>query len=177
MGVSYGAATAFERAGRDRRVEAVVAIAPFASPREVVPNCVALFAPRLAPLLPAALVDRVIDRGGRAAGFDPDEASPLDAIARARAHVLLSHGGAGRLNSARARRAAARARGGPGRAHAVRRRRRLRHRRRPHGPAPGPDRGVARSVARRPLSGPARVEPPPRPRHGRFRARVTPPRG
>jgi pimeloyl-ACP methyl ester carboxylesterase len=85
MGISYGAATAIEWAGSDPRISAVVAVAPFASLREVVPG--------YSPLpLPATFVNGAIDMAGRQGGFDPDKASPVDAISRTRAHVLLVHG-------------------------------------------------------------------------------------
>ncbi|HEY4013918.1 MAG TPA: alpha/beta fold hydrolase [Polyangiaceae bacterium] len=85
MGNSYGAATAIQWAGRDARVRAVVAVSPFASLRAVVPGYLPL-------RLPAAFVDRAIARAGVRGGFDPDAASPVDAIARTRAPVLLIHG-------------------------------------------------------------------------------------
>jgi len=85
MGISYGAATAIEWAGNDRRIRAVVAVAPFASLRAVVPG----YAP---VLLPASFVTGAIDLAGREGGFDPDEASPVVAIARTQAPVLLIHG-------------------------------------------------------------------------------------
>jgi pimeloyl-ACP methyl ester carboxylesterase len=85
FGHSYGAATALEWAGRDPRVRAVVAVAPFASLREVVP--------RYTPLrLPASVVNHAIDRAGREGGFDPDLASPLEANRTAHAAVLIVHG-------------------------------------------------------------------------------------
>ena len=85
MGNSYGAATAVQWAGRDERVRAVVAVAPFASLRAVV-------AGYLPVRLPAPLVSRAIELAGARAGFDPDEASPEEAAGRARAAVLLVHG-------------------------------------------------------------------------------------
>jgi pimeloyl-ACP methyl ester carboxylesterase len=85
MGVSYGAATAIEWAGIDPRIEAVVAIAPFASLRAVVPGYLPF-------KLPNAFVNHCIDAAAAAAGFDPDCASPVDAISRTRAAVLLIHG-------------------------------------------------------------------------------------
>jgi pimeloyl-ACP methyl ester carboxylesterase len=85
MGFSYGAAVAIEWAGDDPRVEAVVAVAPFASLRTVVPGYTLL-------PLPRSFVNGAIDAGGREAGFDPDRASPLLAIARTRAQILLIHG-------------------------------------------------------------------------------------
>jgi pimeloyl-ACP methyl ester carboxylesterase len=89
MGHSYGAATAIQWAGRDARVAGVVAVAPFTNLRDVVPGYT------IVPLSPA-FVARVVDRAGKLGGFDPDAASPLDAITRARAPVLLVHGRADR---------------------------------------------------------------------------------
>jgi alpha-beta hydrolase superfamily lysophospholipase len=85
MGHSYGAATAIQWAGRDPRVRSVIAVAPFASLRAAVPGYTVL-------PLPSSFVDRVIALAGASAGFDPDEASPVDAIARTSAAVLLIHG-------------------------------------------------------------------------------------
>jgi pimeloyl-ACP methyl ester carboxylesterase len=85
LGVSYGAATAIEWAGSDPRVERVVAIAPFASLAEVVPG--------YAPVpVPDAFARYAVALAGEMGGFDPARASPLDAIARTRAAVLLFHG-------------------------------------------------------------------------------------
>jgi pimeloyl-ACP methyl ester carboxylesterase len=85
LGFSYGAATAIEWAGRDARVERVVAIAPFASLAEVVPG--------YAPIpVPEIFARHAIALAGEMGGFDPSRASPLEAIARTRAPVLLFHG-------------------------------------------------------------------------------------
>jgi pimeloyl-ACP methyl ester carboxylesterase len=85
MGHSYGAATALGWAGRDARVRTVVAVAPFASLRDVVPGY-------LPVPVPSAVVHRAIDLAGLRGGFDPDAASSVAAIARSRAAVLLVHG-------------------------------------------------------------------------------------
>lgn len=85
LGVSYGAATAIEWAGRDPRVERVVAIAPFASLAEVVPG--------YAPVpVPGFFARHAVALAGEMGGFDPSQASPLDAITRTRAPVLIVHG-------------------------------------------------------------------------------------
>jgi dipeptidyl aminopeptidase/acylaminoacyl peptidase len=85
MGTSYGAAIAIEWAGIDPRVAAVVAVAAFSSLRAVLPG--------YTPVpLPSAFVDGSLARAGARAGFDPDLASPLAAIAETRAPVLLFHG-------------------------------------------------------------------------------------
>jgi uncharacterized protein len=92
MGVSYGAATAIEWGGREPRVAAVVALAPFSSLRDVVP----VYTPRTVPLvgrwLPMAMIQATVNAAGRLAGFDPDAASPRDAIALRDEPVLIFHG-------------------------------------------------------------------------------------
>jgi alpha-beta hydrolase superfamily lysophospholipase len=92
MGVSYGGATALEWAGRDRRVAAAVAVAPFASLRDIVPVYQRREIPLFGALMPAALTRRTIDTAGRMAGFDPDQASPADAAGHAAAPILIVHG-------------------------------------------------------------------------------------
>ncbi len=92
MGISYGAAVAIQAAAEDERIEAVVALAPFATLRDVVPEFLVRFAPFPTVFLSDDAIDRLIDTAADRAGFDPDEASPLDAIARSRAPVLLIHG-------------------------------------------------------------------------------------
>jgi pimeloyl-ACP methyl ester carboxylesterase len=92
MGMSYGAATAIEWAGVEPRVAAAVAVAPFASLRDVVPLYVPASVPVIGRFLPRWLIMRVVDRAGRIAGFDPDAASPKAAAAQAHAPILLIHG-------------------------------------------------------------------------------------
>jgi alpha-beta hydrolase superfamily lysophospholipase len=92
MGVSYGAAAAIEWAGREPRVGAAVALAPFASMRQVV----AVYTPRTVPLvgrfMPSALIQATVDRAGALAGFDPDAACPRDAITLRDEPLLIFHG-------------------------------------------------------------------------------------
>ncbi|HVT82313.1 MAG TPA: alpha/beta fold hydrolase [Phycisphaerae bacterium] len=91
-GASYGAATAILFAGRDARVTAVVAVAPFSSLRAEAPY----FGKHVLPVPGLFLSDAdyryVVNRMGRLAHFDPDDASPLAAIQETRAHVRLFHG-------------------------------------------------------------------------------------
>jgi pimeloyl-ACP methyl ester carboxylesterase len=90
LGFSYGAATAILLAAGDARIEAVIAVAPFASFRELVE----IYARRMVPLgeyLPQWHIDRVIARAGEEAGFDPDAACPACAARRTRARLLLIH--------------------------------------------------------------------------------------
>jgi pimeloyl-ACP methyl ester carboxylesterase len=92
VGLSYGGAVGLQFAGVDPRVRAVVAIAPFSSLRTVVPGYVNHYLPVLVKLVPDVLVRHGIDRAGLLGHFDPDAASPLAAISRAQAQVLLIHG-------------------------------------------------------------------------------------
>ncbi len=85
MGISYGAATAIEWASIDPRIKAVVAIAPFASLRAVVPG--------YSPIeLPSSTLNGIIDDAAKEANFDPDLASPSAAITKTKAPTLLIHG-------------------------------------------------------------------------------------
>lgn len=89
VGTSYGAATAIQYAAIDDRVARLVAIAPFASLREVVPAYVHLFLGGASALVPSFWVDSRIDEAARAAGFDPDAACPRCVAPRVRAATLL----------------------------------------------------------------------------------------
>jgi pimeloyl-ACP methyl ester carboxylesterase len=92
MGISYGGATAIEWAGHEPRVQAVLAVAPFASLRDVVPVYVPRTVPLVGWMLPHALIMRTVDAAGRLAGFDPDRASPKEEAARTAAPILIVHG-------------------------------------------------------------------------------------
>lgn len=92
VGISYGAAVGVQLAAAEPRVRAVVAVAPFSTLRSVVPNYIEMYLPALGRLVPDSFVQRGVDEAGAIADFDPDAASPLDAIVRTRAQVLLIHG-------------------------------------------------------------------------------------
>ncbi len=92
LGHSYGAATALQLAAHEPRVSAVVAVASFTRLREVARLYVRRYLDGLAPLIPAREIQRRVDQAGSEAGFDPDEASPLEAVRRGRAAILLLHG-------------------------------------------------------------------------------------
>lgn len=91
-GPSYGGAVAIQTAARDPRVERVVSVATFASLRRAVPPQARLAIPIVGRVLPGALVDLAVEDAGELAGFAPDDADTVAAIARARAEVLLIHG-------------------------------------------------------------------------------------
>ncbi|MEO8179930.1 MAG: alpha/beta fold hydrolase [Deltaproteobacteria bacterium] len=92
FGFSYGAAVAVALGARDERVEAVVAVAPFASLRDVVADYRREYLPTFLNAIPARWFDHAIDEASRLADFDPDRSAPLQQIAQSRAHELLIHG-------------------------------------------------------------------------------------
>jgi len=91
-GISYGATTAIHLAGCDPRIRAVVAVAPFSTMRDEVPDFGRVMVPGLGWVIPADTYQRAIDEAGRVADFDPDRASAVEAIRRTTAPVLLIHG-------------------------------------------------------------------------------------
>ena len=92
LGISYGAASGIQLAGVDSRVRAVVAIASFSSLDAVVPDYVRHYLPVLWRLIPDAYISGGVERAGALAHFDPTAASPLAAMSRTNAQVLLIHG-------------------------------------------------------------------------------------
>lgn len=94
IGVSYGAAVAIQWAAADERAQAVVAMASFTSLRDIVPYQVRLFLPAIHWFLSDEYIQAQVTEacGAAAANIDPEAASPLQAIARTRAQVLLIHG-------------------------------------------------------------------------------------
>lgn len=90
-GVSYGATTSIHLAGRDPRVRAVVAVAPFSTMRDEVPQYGRTMVPG-GSMISDQTYQQAIDEAGRRAGFDPDRASAVEAIQRTSAQVLLMHG-------------------------------------------------------------------------------------
>lgn len=91
-GISYGATTAIHLAGRDPRVAAVVAVAPFGSMREEVPQFARVMAPGLGWAIPEETYQQAIDEAGRRGQFDPELADATKAIRQTTAPVLLIHG-------------------------------------------------------------------------------------
>jgi alpha-beta hydrolase superfamily lysophospholipase len=92
FGESYGAAVSIMWGAHDRRVRAVVALAPFSSLRELIPAWWRLNVPLLGRIIPRWVLNRSIDQGARMAGFDPEASSPLLAATRSHAPILIVHG-------------------------------------------------------------------------------------
>jgi pimeloyl-ACP methyl ester carboxylesterase len=91
-GISYGATTSIHWAAIDRRVEAVVAVEPFAMLRPEVPHFARTMFPGVGWCIPEACYQKAITEAGEIAGFDPDRADAADAIASVSGPVLLFHG-------------------------------------------------------------------------------------
>jgi pimeloyl-ACP methyl ester carboxylesterase len=94
-GTSYGGAVGIQLAGRDDRVKAVVAVAPFSSMRDVVPNYLRIYVP-MGFLISQSRAMKLIDRAGHIAQIDPDDANCVIALGHGSAQVLLIHGQADR---------------------------------------------------------------------------------
>jgi pimeloyl-ACP methyl ester carboxylesterase len=91
-GISYGATTAIELAGRDPRIAAVVAVAPFSTMRAEVPHYIRTILPGAGAAISDETCQEAIDEAGEVGGFNPDVASAVAAIRRTRAPVLILHG-------------------------------------------------------------------------------------
>ncbi len=91
-GISYGATTSIHLAGRDPRIEVVVAVAPFSKMRDEVGEFGRTLLPGVGSLIPDQTVQQAVDQAGEHAGFDPDLSEAIKAIQRTDAPVLLLHG-------------------------------------------------------------------------------------
>ena len=87
LGHSYGGASAIEWAGREPRVQAVMALGPFSSMR----NCV-LALPVVRSVVPRFVLEHALVRAGRLAGFHPEDADVRVAARRTKAPILIVHG-------------------------------------------------------------------------------------
>ncbi|MBI1904539.1 MAG: alpha/beta fold hydrolase [Planctomycetia bacterium] len=91
-GISYGASTVLQFAGRDPRVHAVVAVSPFANLRSVLPQYARTILPGVGRTISDETLQEAIDEAGRRGGFDPDDANAAAAVQSTRASILLLHG-------------------------------------------------------------------------------------
>ena len=92
VGTSYGAATVLQWAGRDERVERVVAMCPFADLSQIVPRYVRINAPFFWRFIPGAWIAEGLEEAGTLASFDPHDARPVDAVGLSDARILFVHG-------------------------------------------------------------------------------------
>jgi pimeloyl-ACP methyl ester carboxylesterase len=88
LGISYGASIGLQLAGLDKRIEAVVAIAPFSDPRIAVKE----FARAVVPVFVSGWTDQDFsiaeDRASQLAGFSWSEANVEKAVAETTAPIL-----------------------------------------------------------------------------------------
>jgi pimeloyl-ACP methyl ester carboxylesterase len=91
IGASYGASVAIQWAAIDPRIKAVVAMEPFATLNDAAIDA----APAVLGDFQRTMTDRslllAVEKGAHLAGFNPNDASPLAAITRTKAPVLLIH--------------------------------------------------------------------------------------
>ena len=92
IGASYGAAVAIQWAGIDPRIKAVVAISPFSSLREAAQDAAPFVLGNWKFLFSRRDIDDAVTRGAARAHFNANDASPLAAIRKTSAPVLLIHG-------------------------------------------------------------------------------------
>ena len=92
LGVSYGATTAIHLAGKDSRIDSVVAVAPFSTMRDVVPDFGRTVLPGVGSLVSDQALDAGVDEAGRQGDFDPNLADACAAIQKTQARVLVIHG-------------------------------------------------------------------------------------
>jgi pimeloyl-ACP methyl ester carboxylesterase len=91
-GISYGAATSIQLAGLDPRIAAVVAVAPFSTMRDVVPDYARTVLPGIEQGISDDDLQAAVDEAGLRGAFDPDLSDSIAAIGRTRAQVLVLHG-------------------------------------------------------------------------------------
>ena len=92
LGVSYGATTAIHLAGKDSRIDSVVAVAPFSTMRDVVPDFGRTVLPGVGSLVSDQALDAGVDEAVRQGDFDPNLADACAAIQKTQARVLVIHG-------------------------------------------------------------------------------------
>ncbi len=91
-GFSYGGSVAVELGARDRRIAAVVAVAPFSTLRGVLADYRQKYLPPPLSAVPDAWFQGAIEDAAALADFDPDRSAPLLAAAQSNANLLLIHG-------------------------------------------------------------------------------------
>jgi pimeloyl-ACP methyl ester carboxylesterase len=95
LGHSYGGATGIILAGRDARVKTVVAVTTFANMHEEIVHYARQYGwTDWLKKAPAWTIHLAVWRAGQLGGFDPREASPVEAVKKTTARLLLLHGDA-----------------------------------------------------------------------------------
>ena len=91
-GPSFGGAAALHLAAADDRIDALILIATFTRLRDVVPIYVRTYLPGVGHMVSDTDIEQSIVAAGQRAGFDPDAADSVKAIARVSCPVLILHG-------------------------------------------------------------------------------------
>lgn len=91
LGASYGAGVAIQWAAIDPRVKAVVALEPFANYHDAAHDAAPVVLGNMRWMFSDKEIDKAIELSGKMAGFDPAQASPINAIAKTKAPVLIFH--------------------------------------------------------------------------------------
>lgn len=91
-GISYGAATSIQLAGRDPRIRAAVAVAPFSTMRDVVPDYTRTMLSGIDQMISEETLNDAVDEAGRKANFNPDMSNAIEAMRKTSAQVLICHG-------------------------------------------------------------------------------------
>jgi len=79
-------------AGRDPRIERVVAVASFVSMREVVESVASRWTPFKGKVIDGKWIERILEVAERRGGFDRDASNPEARISDSKAEILLIHG-------------------------------------------------------------------------------------
>jgi len=88
FGMSMGAAVAIQYAAIEPRCRGVMAMAPFKDARTITRRNIAM----LAPLMSNSDFEAILARAGKIADFNPNDASPVNAVKNLHAPILLVHG-------------------------------------------------------------------------------------
>jgi len=91
-GMSYGSTVGIQTAAIDDRIQAVVGIAGFSSVRRVSVEYCRTLLPVVGWVMSEESIQAIVDKAGDKAGYDPDEAEAIDAIAQIEVPVLILHG-------------------------------------------------------------------------------------
>lgn len=91
-GISYGATTSIHVAGRDPRISAVVAVAPFSKMRDEVPDYSRTILPGIEDWISDETLQQAVDAAGEQGDFNPDFSDAIEAIRGTEAPVLIMHG-------------------------------------------------------------------------------------
>lgn len=91
FGISYGAAVGLQWASQDSRVDAVVAVEPFATFRQAAHDAAPMVLGPARFFFGPKQIDDAVDEAGKLAGFDPQQSGPLFSIDKLHVPALIIH--------------------------------------------------------------------------------------